>query len=93
VVNVSRDGSQALLTVADQGPGIPHTLRERVFDRFFRNPDQSQSGSGLGLAIVKSVVDRHGGEVRLGETASGGLLATVRLPLAVAEAPQPLLCS
>ncbi|WP_395316853.1 sensor histidine kinase [Variovorax sp. UC74_104] len=93
VVSVSRDGSQALLTVADQGPGIPHTLRERVFDRFFRNPDQSQSGSGLGLAIVKSVVDRHGGEVRLGETASGGLLATVRLPLAVAEAPQPLLCS
>ncbi|WP_418122095.1 sensor histidine kinase [Variovorax sp. 160MFSha2.1] len=93
VVHVSRDGAQALLTVADQGPGVPAALRERVFDRFFRNPDQSQSGSGLGLAIVKSVVDRHGGEVTLGETASGGLLATVRLPLAMADAPQPMLCS
>jgi len=92
-VQVSRDGTHALLTVADQGPGVPPALRERVFDRFFRNPDQSQSGSGLGLAIVKSVVDRHGGEVRLGASASGGLLATVRLPLAVAEAPQPMLCS
>jgi two-component system sensor histidine kinase QseC len=92
-VHVSRDGTHAVLTVADQGPGVPAALRERVFDRFFRNPDQSQSGSGLGLAIVKSVVDRHGGEVRLGAAASGGLLATVRLPLAAADVPQPMLCS
>jgi two-component system sensor histidine kinase QseC len=93
VVHVTREGTQALLTVADEGPGIPPALRERVFDRFFRNPDQNQSGSGLGLAIVKSVVDRHGGEVALGETANGGLLATVRLPLAMADTPQPMLCS
>jgi two-component system sensor histidine kinase QseC len=93
VVHVAREGTQALLTVADEGPGIPSALRERVFDRFFRNPDQNQSGSGLGLAIVKSVVDRHGGEVALGETANGGLLATVRLPLAMADTPQPMLCS
>ncbi|MFH0130094.1 HAMP domain-containing sensor histidine kinase [Variovorax sp. EL159] len=92
-VHVACDGAQALLTVADQGPGIPAVLRERVFDRFFRNPDQSQSGSGLGLAIVKSVVDKHGGEVVLGEAPGGGLLASVRLPLAMAEAPQPMLCS
>ncbi len=93
VVHVSRDGAHALLTVADQGPGVPPALRERVFDRFFRSPDQSQSGSGLGLAIVKAVVDRHGGEATLGAAVSGGLLATVRLPLAVAESPQPMLCS
>lgn len=93
VVHVAREGTQALLTVADEGPGIPPALRERVFDRFFRNPDQNQSGSGLGLAIVKSVVDRHGGEVALGEVANGGLLATVRLPLAMADTPQPMLCS
>jgi signal transduction histidine kinase len=92
-VHVARDGDHAVLSVADRGPGIPPPLRERVFDRFFRNPEQTQSGSGLGLAIVKSVVDRHGGEVVLGEAAGGGLLATVRLPLAEADAPQPLLCS
>ena len=93
VVQVACEGTQAVLSVADQGPGIPPALRERVFDRFFRNPDQTQSGSGLGLAIVKSVVDRHGGEVVLGEARGGGLMATVRLPLAVAEAPQPMLCT
>lgn len=93
MVHVAQEGAQALLTVGDQGPGIPTTLRERVFDRFFRNPDQTQGGSGLGLAIVKSVVDRHGGEVTLGETGGGGLLASVRLPLATADAPQPMLCS
>jgi two-component system sensor histidine kinase QseC len=40
-------------------------LRERVFDRFYRAPDQTQSGSGLGLAIVRSVADRHGATVNL----------------------------
>jgi len=90
-VHVAREGARALLTVADTGPGIPPALRERVFDRFFRNPDQTQSGSGLGLAIVKSVVDRHGGDAVLGEAPGGGLLATVRLPLAQADVPQPLL--
>lgn len=91
LVRVACEGGRAVLIVADQGPGIPPPLRERVFDRFFRNPDQTQSGSGLGLAIVKSVVDRHGGEVVLGEAPGGGLMATVRLPLAAAEAPQPML--
>jgi len=90
-VHVAREGAQALLTVADTGPGIPPALRERVFDRFFRNPDQTQSGSGLGLAIVKSVVDRHGGNVVLDEALGGGLRARVRLPLAQADVPQPLL--
>jgi two-component system sensor histidine kinase QseC len=90
VVRVSREGAHAVLRVTDRGPGIPGALRERVFDRFFRSPDQSQSGSGLGLAIVKSVVDRHGGEVALDEAPGGGLVATVRLPLAGADAPQHL---
>lgn len=90
-VQVASEGRRAVLSVADQGAGIPPALRERVFDRFFRNPDQTQSGSGLGLAIVKSVVDRHGGEVVLGEARGGGLMATVRLPLAAAEVPQPML--
>jgi signal transduction histidine kinase len=92
-VRVAREGDRAVLTVADQGPGIPPALRERVFDRFFRNPDQTQSGSGLGLAIVKSVIDRHGGDVVLDEALGGGLRARVRLPLAAAEAPQPMLCT
>lgn len=79
----------ACVEVRDQGPGIEAQWRERVFDRFFRAPDQSQSGSGLGLAIVRSVAQRHGGQVGLVAAAGGGLRAWVRLPLAPAGAALP----
>ncbi|WP_432726827.1 sensor histidine kinase [Variovorax sp. W6] len=81
-VRVWREPSDAVLRVTDQGPGIPPALRERVFDRFFRNPDQTQSGSGLGLAIVRSVLEKHGGRIALSDGEGGrGLCATVWLPL------------
>ena len=89
-VKVGWDAHWAVLAVADDGPGIPHSLRERVFDRFYRCPDQTESGSGLGLAIVKSVIDKHGGQVLLAESPAGGLLATVRLPAAECPAGAPL---
>jgi two-component system sensor histidine kinase QseC len=57
----------ARLTVEDAGPGIPFELRERVFERFYRAPDQTQSGSGLGLAIVRAVAEMHHATVSLGE--------------------------
>lgn len=72
----------ALLSVEDQGPGIPPALRQRVFDRFFRDPAQSQSGSGLGLAIAQAAAVRHGGRIDLLDGEGGGLLVQVTLPLA-----------
>ncbi len=72
---------QATLIVIDHGPGIPPHLRERVFARFFRAPDQDCQGGGLGLAIVKSVVDQHRGTITLSDTPGVGLTATVTLPL------------
>ena len=54
--------------------------RERVFDRFFRRAGADEEGSGLGLAIVRSVAERHGAELRLDGSPSGGLRATVRFP-------------
>ncbi|NUU01497.1 sensor histidine kinase [Herbaspirillum robiniae] len=68
-----------VLRVSDAGPGIAPELRERVFDRFFRDPDQTQSGSGLGLAIVQTVARQHGGSVALDTSAEGGLMVTVTL--------------
>lgn len=86
---VERTAHHARLTVADQGPGIAAQWQARVFDRFFRVPDQAASGSGLGLAIVRSVVERHRGKVTLGTPANGpGLLVTVTLPLHAAAAVQ-----
>lgn len=68
------------LRVSDAGPGIPAELRERVFDRFFRDPNQMQSGSGLGLAIVKAVAQLHNSSVRLSTSAEGGLMVIVNFP-------------
>jgi signal transduction histidine kinase len=71
-----------LITVTDDGPGIPAGDRERVFDRFTRLDDaraRDAGGSGLGLAIVRELVRRHGGSVTLGD-ANPGLRVEVRLP-------------
>ncbi len=68
------------LHVSDAGPGIPVELRERVFDRFFRDPNQLQSGSGLGLAIVKAVAQQHNSSVNLSTSAEAGLMVTVDFP-------------
>ncbi|MGB7192817.1 MAG: ATP-binding protein [Collimonas pratensis] len=86
-VGLRHEQDEVVLSIADEGPGITPALRERVFDRFFRNPDQTQSGSGLGLAIARSVVLQHSGKIRL-DAADGeqGLLVEVRFPLAWPEA-------
>ncbi|MFD8492693.1 sensor histidine kinase [Amycolatopsis sp. NPDC059657] len=79
-VTVSSSDTECVLTVADDGPGIPDEDRERVFDRFVRlddGRDRDDGGSGLGLAIVAEIAHAHGGTV----TADGAVL-TVRLPSA-----------
>jgi two-component system, OmpR family, sensor kinase len=83
-VSVSREGEQALLEVADRGPGVPAAMRQRVFERFARGAGDSapSGGSGLGLAIVKAVTDAHGGTVQLLEAEGGGARLVVRLPAA-----------
>jgi signal transduction histidine kinase len=84
-VSVLEDGGWAVLTVTDDGPGIPPEDAERVFGRFARLDDArartGEDGAGLGLAIVRSTAEAHGGTVSLGD-ARPGLRAVVRLPLA-----------
>ena len=62
-VTVRREGDRALLTVADEGPGLSGAEAERAFERFWRGPSARGEGSGLGLAIVRSIAERHGGRV------------------------------
>jgi signal transduction histidine kinase len=81
-VSVTAHGTYRLITVSDDGPGIPAADRERVFDRFTRLDDaraRDAGGSGLGLAIVRELTRRHGGTVSLGD-ADPGLRVDVRLP-------------
>jgi two-component system OmpR family sensor kinase len=71
----------ARLVVADDGPGIPATERERVFDRFYRRPGATAPGSGLGLAIVRAIAAAHGATVTLNDGPGGnGLAVTVVFP-------------
>ena len=87
-VSLSSDGDDAVLTVDDDGPGIPESERAEVFQRFVRlddSRDRKQGGVGLGLAIVAEIVRVHSGTVDVSESPSGGARLTVRLPLADCE--------
>lgn len=81
-VAVSTAAGRAVLLVSDNGPGIPASERERVFDRFYRVAGAPGDGSGLGLAIVREIALQHGGQVHLTDTPGGGLTVRVELPLA-----------
>ena len=78
-LDTRRRGDRAELTVADDGPGIPATQREAVFERFYRVEGGKASGSGLGLAIARELARLMGGSVRL-ESAPGRTVLTLDLP-------------
>ncbi len=69
------------LAVADQGPGIPRELRDRVFESYYRIPGSPGEGSGLGLAIVREIAIQHGAAVEIGQGDGGrGTRVTVTFP-------------
>ena len=79
-----RDHRYLTVTVDDDGPGIPASLREDVFKPFLRLDDarnQDKGGTGLGLAIARDIARSHGGDITLGDSPLGGLRATVRVPV------------
>ncbi len=81
-VTLERLPTEALLSVTDNGPGIPEAEREAVFRRFYRlERSRSGEGSGLGLSLVLAIVRLHGGSVELAD-AGPGLAVRIRLPLA-----------
>lgn len=88
-VSLRVDGTNAVIEVADHGPGIPAANVQRIFERFQRvDPGRSrdQGGSGLGLSIVAAVVAAHGGSISVASTPGGGATFRIELPPAP---PQP----
>ena len=81
-----RSGKSVVITVSDQGPGIPETDLSRVFERFYRvdkarsRGERDPGGTGLGLAIVKHLVELHGGRVTAANGRERGAVFTVELP-------------
>ena len=82
-VSLFQSGDQVVLTVEDNGPGIPEEDLPRLFERFYR-VDKARSraagGTGLGLAIVSDTVTKRGGTVEAANRPGGGAIFTVRWP-------------
>jgi signal transduction histidine kinase len=82
-VTVGLEDSTALITIDDEGPGIPDQSMSRVFEPFFRvDPARRKSGpgAGLGLAIAKEIVERHGGKLTLQNRSPKGLRQEIFFP-------------
>ena len=92
VVRATADGGRAVLSVEDDGPGIPGSTCEQVFDRFYRVDGGVASGSGLGLAIARELAELMGGRVTL-ESRPGRTVFALELAVAPehADARRPAL--
>ena len=81
-IELGTDGDTAVLEVRDDGPGVPATERERIFERFYRgDPSRTGVGAGLGLALVQSIVTLHRGRITLESEPATGARFRVVLPL------------
>ncbi len=80
-VCVARVGESAVITVADEGPGLDAEELARVFDRFYRgNEARTRGGTGLGLSIVAALAEAHGGKAHVKSVTGEGVTFTVELP-------------
>jgi signal transduction histidine kinase len=82
-VRLRSTGDGCVLEIDDDGPGIPETMQQQVFEPFFRleaSRNRDTGGIGLGLATVRAIVLDHGGAVSLRNRKDGGLRAIVTLP-------------
>jgi two-component system, OmpR family, sensor histidine kinase ChvG len=81
-VRLDQEDGAGVVLVEDQGPGIPETHLERIFDRFFRyRPEGGRDGhTGLGLAIAKAIAEGYGGTISASNRPEGGARFEVRLP-------------
>jgi len=86
---VERDGQRVFFTVADQGPGFPAAMQERLFKKFVRGDAARAGGLGLGLSIVRGFVAAQGGEIVVGENPGGGAVFTIYLPHSVPQTSVP----
>lgn len=87
-LGAERAGDEVRFSVADQGPGIPATERDRVFDKFYRSERarRSTTGTGLGLAIARTLVELHGGRIWVEDRPGGG----ARFVVALRHEPVPV---
>jgi two-component system, NtrC family, sensor kinase len=77
-ISISRDQNEAIVRVADTGPGIPDEVRQRLFEPFFTTKAR---GSGIGLSLSRQIVEAHGGSIGIDESVHRGTTFVMRFPL------------
>jgi signal transduction histidine kinase len=88
LLSARKVGSGVEIAVEDDGPGIPETERERIFEPFYRldrSRDRTTGGFGLGLSIARKAVELHGGTIAAGVSVLGGARFVVTLPVRPAK--------
>jgi signal transduction histidine kinase len=91
-VDVAHEGANIVITVSDNGPGVPREERDLIFLRFYRGTTARRgepSGAGLGLAVAKSLVDLHGGQIGYRDAPGGGSEFFFSLPLNGPQESEP----
>ena len=86
-VDLVRDGKLAVVKVEDNGPGIPESEKDRIFERFYRLDDsraRDTGGTGLGLAIAKEAVALHGGTIEVSSEGEMGSIFSISIPIITA---------
>ena len=87
IASVSYDDTHAIITISDDGSGVPNSDRDRIFDPFVRLDESRQrdsGGAGLGLAIVSSIASSHGGSIHVFDAPNGGAEFVLKIPLSAA---------
>ncbi|PRC47022.1 histidine kinase, partial [Mycobacterium sp. ITM-2017-0098] len=93
-VRACREASEAVVTVADTGTGVPAAEMSRLFERFHRIENargRSNEGSGIGLALVKELIQLHGGTITADSAEGQGTTFTIRLPVGAAHLPSDVI--
>jgi two-component system sensor histidine kinase KdpD len=80
-LSASIESGALLLSVSDDGPGLPPEVAPHIFDKFYRAPSAPAGGTGLGLAIVKGFVEAQGAGIQAENNPGGGVRFTIRLPV------------
>jgi len=79
-----RSGGEILVSVSDNGPGIPEDMQRKVFDPFFTTKSAGK-GTGLGLWISHSIMEKMGGTITLNSTVGAGTTFVAQIPLVIPE--------
>ena len=80
-IEAHAEGPECVLTISDNGPGVPVDIADKIFQKFFRMPGNRTGGTGLGLSIVRGFVEAQGGTVSFQNKKEGGASFTIRIPI------------